>query len=83
MHDNAYPKWIFKLACLVGFLLLPISKQYILQTNTSLQRCWFPDNILQLVVQTEEIYTNNVKVVKTVYSSVNMPAFCRVKLICV
>lgn len=34
-------------------------------------------------VQTEEIYTNNVKVVKRVYSSVNMPAFCRVELTCV
>lgn len=31
-------------------------------------------------VQTEETYTNNVKVVKRVYSSVNMPAFRRVEL---
>lgn len=37
--------------------------------------------MLQLAVQTEQIYTNNVKVIKTFYYSVNMPAFCKVEQI--
>ena len=44
-------------------------------------RCWFLDNMRQLAVWTEQIYTNNVKVIKTFHYSVNMPAFCKVEQI--